>query len=89
MTSMNNCILLGGYRNVTIIDDNLSCLVLIINDNDGDITIPVFIGTQVANQILKCCQPNDPIGIKGKIDADENSLIIKAIKITFLNSNAN
>ena len=86
MTFLNNCILLGRYRDVTIIDDKLSCLVLVVNDDDGDITIPVFIGTQVANQILKCCHYNDLIGIKGMIDADENGLIIKAIKITFLNT---
>lgn len=86
MTFLNNCILLGRYRDVTIIDDNLSCLVLIINDDDGDITIPVFIRTEVANHILTRCNPHALIGIKGKIDADENGLIIKAIKITFLSS---
>ena len=86
MTFLNSCILLGRYRDVTIIDDKLSCLILVINDNDGDITIPVFIGTEVAKQILKSCNPHDLIGIKGKIDADENGLIIKAIKITFLST---
>lgn len=89
MTFLNNCILLGRYRDVTIIDDNLSCLVLAVNDDDGDITIPVFIGTEVAKQILKSCNPRDLIGIKGKIDADENGLIIKAIKITFLSTKSN
>ena len=86
MTFLNSCILLGRYRDVTIIDDNLSCLVLIVNDDDGDITIPVFIGIEVANHILTRCNPHDLIGIKRKIDADENGLIIKAIKITFLSS---
>lgn len=86
MTFLNNCILLGRYRDVTIIDDKLSCLVLVVNDDDGDITIPVFIGTEVANHILTRCNLHDLIGIKGKIDADENGLIIKAIKITFLSS---
>lgn len=86
MTFLNNCILLGRYRDVTIIDDKLSCLVLVVNDDDGDVTIPVFIWTEVAKQILKSCNPHDLIGIKGKIDADENGLIIKAIKITFLST---
>ena len=89
MTFLNNCILLGRYRDVTIIDDKLSCLVLVVNDDDGDITIPVFIGTEVAKQILNSCNPHDLIGIKGKIDADENGLIIKAIKITFLSTKSN
>ena len=86
MTFLNICILLGRYHDVTIIDDKLSCLVLVVNDDDGDITIPVFIGTEIANQILKSCNLHDLIGIKGKIDADENGLIIKAIKITFLST---
>ena len=76
MIFLNNCILLGRYRDVTIIDDKLSCLVLVVNDDDGDFTIPVFIGTEIAKQIFKSCNPHDLIGIKGKIDADENGLII-------------
>ena len=86
MIFLNSCVLLGRYRDVTIIDDNLSFLVLVVKDDEGDITIPVFIRTQVANQILKCCHCNDLIGIKGKIDADDNGLIIKTIKITFLST---
>ena len=66
MTFLNSCILLGRYSDVTIIDDKLSCFILVINDDDGDITIPVFIGTEVAKQILKSCNPHDFIGIKGE-----------------------
>ena len=40
MTFLNSCVLFGRYRDITIIDDNLSCLVLVINDDEGDITIP-------------------------------------------------
>lgn len=86
MTYMNNCIFLGKYRDVTIIYDSTSCLVIVINEEDGDITVPVFIATHVANQILEHCQSEDLIGIKGNIDTDENGLIIKAIKITFLST---
>lgn len=86
MTFLNSCILVGRYRDVTIIDDKLSCFILVVNDDDGDITIPVFIETEVAKQIFKSCNPHVLIGIKGKIDADENGLIIKAIKITFLST---
>lgn len=48
MSFLNSCIILGRYRDVTIIDDNLSCLVLLINDEDGDLTIPIFIQTKAA-----------------------------------------
>lgn len=61
MNYLNRCLLLGRYRSTTIIDDNVSCLVIVINDEDDSL-----------------------IGIKGKIDADENGLIIRAEKISFL-----
>ena len=84
MSFLNSCIILGRYRDVTIIDNNLSCLVLLVNDEDGDLTIPIFIQTKAAEQIKNSCTSNDLIGIKGKIDADDNGLIIRATKITFL-----
>ena len=36
--------------------------------------------------LKKSCEFGDLIGIKGNIDTDDNGLIIKAIKITFLNT---
>ena len=36
--------------------------------------------------LKKSCEFGDLIGIKGNIDIDDNGLIIKAIKITFLNT---
>lgn len=84
MDYLNRCLLLGRYRSITIIDDNVSCLVIVINDEDGDLTIPIITSTDVANKIINSCQDNSLIGIKGKIDADENGLIIRAEKISFL-----
>ena len=71
-------------QNNTIIDDNVSCLVIVINDEDGDLTIPIIISTTIANKLKNNCDEDSLIGIKGKIDADENGLIIKAEKISFL-----
>ena len=84
MDYLNRCLLLGRFRSVTIIDDNVSCLVIIINDEDGDLTIPIITSTDVAKKITNSCEEDSLIGIKGKIDADENGLIIKAEKISFL-----
>ena len=84
MDFLNRCLLLGRYRSTTIIDDNVSCLVIVINDEDGDLTIPIITSTDVAKKITNSCEEDSLIGIKRKIDADENGLIIKAEKISFL-----
>ena len=84
MDYLNRCLLLGRFRSVTIIDDNVSCLVIVITDEDGDLTIPIITTTDVAKKITNSCEEDSLIGIKGKIDADENGLIIKAEKISFL-----
>ena len=51
---------------------------------DGDLTIPIITSTDVAKKITNNCEEDSLIGIKGKIDADKNGLIIKADKISFL-----
>ena len=84
MDYLNRCLLLGRYRSTTIIDDNVSCLVIVINDEDGDLTIPIITSTDVAKKITNSCEEDSLIGIKGKINADENGLIIRAEKISFL-----
>lgn len=84
MDCLNRCLLLGRYKAITIIDDNVSCLVIVVNDEDGDITIPIITSADLANKIINSCEDNSLIGIKGKIDADENGLIIRAERISFL-----
>lgn len=84
MDYLNRCILLGRFRSASIIDDNVSCLVIVINDKDGDLTIPIITSTDVANKITNSCEDDSLIGIKGKIDAGEHGLIVRAKKIFFL-----
>ena len=84
MDCLNRCLLLGRYSSITIIDDNVSCLIIVINDEDGDLTIPIITSTDVAKKITNSCEEDSLIGIKGKIDVDEHGLIIKAEKISFL-----
>ena len=84
MDYLNRCLLLGRYRSTTIIDDNVSCLVIVINDEGGDLTITIITNTDIAHKIINNCEDDSLIGIKGKIDADENGLIIRAEKISFL-----
>ena len=84
MDYLNRCLLLGRFRSITIIDNNVSCLVIVINDEDGDLTIPIITSTDVAKKMINSCEDDSLIGIKGKIDADEHGLIIRAKKISFL-----
>ena len=84
MDYLNRCLLLGRYKSTTIIDDNISCLVIVINDEDGDLTIPIITSTDVAKKIISNCEDDSLIAIKGKIDADEHGLIIRAERISFL-----
>ncbi len=75
---------LGRYRFITIIDDNVSCLVIIVNDENGDLTIPIITSADVAKKIINNCEEDSLMAIKGKIDADEHGLIIKADRLSFL-----
>ena len=84
MDYLNRCLLLGRQRSITIIDDNISLLVIVINNEDRDLTIPIITSTDVAKRIINNCQEDSLIAIKGQIDAGENGLIIKAYKISFL-----
>ena len=84
MYYLNRCLLLGRERSITIIDDNISYLVIVINDEDRDLTIPIITSIDVAKKITNSCEVDSLIGIKGKIDANENGLIIRAEKISFL-----
>lgn len=83
MDYLNRCLLLGRYRPINIIDDNVSCLVIVINDENRDLTIPIITSTNVANKIINNCEEDSLITIKGKIDANEHGLIIKTDKIFF------
>ena len=80
---LNGCLPLGRYRSITIIDDNVSCLIIVINDEDGNITIPIITSPDIANKIINNCKDDFLIAIKGKIDSDENGLIIRAEKYHF------
>ena len=72
MNYLNRCLLLGRYRSTTIIDDNISRLVIVINNEDWDLTIPIITSTNVAKRIINNCQEDSLIGIKWQIDADKN-----------------
>lgn len=84
MNYLNSCLLLGRYHSINVINDDTATLSIAINTTNGNITIPVIIGTEVAYQMLEKCEDNCMISIKEMIDVDKHGLIIRAEKITFL-----
>lgn len=87
MDYLNRCVLLGRYKSITTIDDDIACLIIVVNDKDGDITIPIIVGSQIADLVINKCEENCLMGIKAKIDADDKGIIIKAEQISFLEHN--
>ena len=77
---MNNVMLLGKFISVTKSNNQTSYINISISDK----TIPVMINNNISKTIKKYCYPNDTIGIKGIIDIKENTIIIVAEKISFL-----
>ena len=54
MDYLNNCILLGKYESITT-TNNTSCLTIILSNEDGDITIPITIESEIANKLINKC----------------------------------
>lgn len=50
MNYLNRWLLLGRYGPITIIDDNVSYLFIVINDENDDLTIPIITSTDVAKK---------------------------------------
>ena len=86
MEHLNSYILVCKFNSLIKINDTVSYLNIYQHHEDEDIIIPVIIFNKGAKHLKKSCDSGDLIGIKGHIDTDDNGLIIKAIKITFLNT---
>lgn len=52
-------------------------------DND---LITVFVRGQLNNTVQDYCSIEDIVGVKGKVSAEKDNIIIKAEKITFLSA---
>ena len=86
MDHLNSLILVGKFNSLIKINYTVSCLNIYQHHEDEDVIIPVIFFNKGAKHLKKSCDSGDLIGIKGHIDTDDNGLIIKAIKITFLNT---
>ena len=86
MEHLNSYILVCKFNSLIKINDKVSYLNIYQHHEDEDVIIPVIIFNKCIDHLKKSCEPGDLIGIKGHIDTDDNGLIIKAIKITFLNT---
>ena len=86
MDHLNSFILVCKFNSLIKINDTVSYLNIYQHHEDEDVIIPFIIFDKGAKHLKKSCDSGDLIGIKGHIDTDDNGLIIKAIKITFLNT---
>ena len=51
MNHLNNCLLLGKYRSIDIINDDIAIMTIIVNDLEGSIIIHVNMRTEVGHII--------------------------------------
>lgn len=86
MDHLNSLILFGKFNSLIKINDTISCLNIYQHHEDEDVIIPVIIFNKGIDHLKKSCEPVNLIEIKCHIDTDDNGLIIKTIKITFLNT---
>ena len=86
MDHLNSFILVCKFNSLIKINDTVSYLNIYQHHEDEDVIIPVIIFNKCIDHLKKSCDSGDLIGIKGHINTDDNGLIIKTIKITFLNT---
>lgn len=86
MNYLNSLILVGKFNSLIKINNNISCLTIHQNDENEEKIIPIIIFNKGADNLKRCCEPGNFVGIKGHIDIDDNDLIIVTDRITFMHS---
>lgn len=86
MSMLNTVILIGRYYSVNESNDCYSVSLVVKDESNCDMTIPVSINKHIYDLFLKHCEEKDLVGIKGFISIKDNELILIASKVTFLSS---
>ena len=85
---LNQVVLVG--RIITIENNNVMINVPRNYKNEEGIyendTIKINVIDNIFKNVKEYCMKGDLIGIRGRIESQENTIIIKAEKITFLNT---
>lgn len=81
---LNQVILVG--RVADMFNEEMVIRVPDTNKKTEDDIIPVSIVGNIGKNVKEYCHEGDIIGIKGKLKAKGNSLIVAAEKVTFLSS---
>lgn len=84
MTYYNSVLLVGKIYSIDIIDADIAQLVLVLSNEDGDMTIPISINKHFYNLLLKYSKSNNLVSIQGFISINNFRLDIVATKITLL-----
>lgn len=87
--NINNVVLVGKYKCIDKIKDECSIVYILINDEEGEIIIPIYINNLIAEQIKDKCNTESLIGVKGRIYIKSNKICIIAVKISLLLLNTN
>lgn len=86
MSYLNSIILVGKFYDILKINNDISCLTIVLSNEDGNTTIPIIISTTIVDKIHEHIEIDDIIGIKGHIDTDIKGLTIISDKITYIHS---
>ena len=84
MMMMNSFILLGRIVSLSKTNDNKGIITIKYTSDDGDLSIPVYVLSDLLEKHGHYLEEGALISFKGKIDADENGLILIAEKTVFL-----
>lgn len=84
--NINTVVLVGKFECIDKIEDEFSILNININidDDEGDVIVPIYLNNSIANQIKENCNAGSVIGIKGKTYIKNNNVCIIATKISLL-----
>ena len=86
MSMLNTVMLIGRYYSVSESNDCYSLSLIVKDNSDCNMTIPITINKHFYDLFLKHCEDNDLVGINGYISIKDNELIIIASKVSFLSS---
>lgn len=83
---LNTVMLVGKYYSVNESNDFYSLALIVKDNSDCDVTIPIAINKHLYDLFLENYNDNILVGVKGIISARDNDLIIVATKISLLST---
>ena len=86
MGDLTTLMIIGRYKSIFKSDDKYMLQIIIKNEDDCVMTIPIYVNEHFYDMIQDHCKENALMGIKGRISCDSNGICIIVTKITVLSS---